>query len=336
VHQGEEPPLCGKKGICNVFFAHCNLQCIYCQNGDISTLSDPTSALIRYRGVDAIVEGIAQTLKQTENIVGFVTPTHYANHIPAIVEGLHQRGLSPVTVYNTGGYESINTLQMLAPYIDIYLPDFKYMDPQLALRYSHAQDYPTVALKALKEMYNQKGSALPTDDDGLAYRGIIVRHLVLPGQVENSLAVLDEIADLSPNLHVALMAQYFPPAEGLPDQLGRTLTAEEYVFHTFDGDYVHGAGVVHGYQITGVENFLLTRSEIIFMSGAVHLQENETFSAELFHDETFASEEHGSDLLLEEDGDIYTLSRRKEGALLRDDRAIRSDFNAADASGETG
>ena len=175
VHQGEEPPICGKKGICNVFFAHCNLQCIYCQNGDISTLSDPTSALIRYRGVDAIVEGIAQTLKRTENIVGFVTPTHYANHIPAIVEGLHQRGLSPITVYNTGGYESINTLQMLAPYIDIYLPDFKYMDPQLALRYSHAQDYPTVALKALKEMYNQKGSALPTDDDGLAYRGIIVR-----------------------------------------------------------------------------------------------------------------------------------------------------------------
>ena len=244
VHQGEEPPICGKKGICNVFFTHCNLQCIYCQNGDISTLSDPTSALIRYRGVDAIVEGIAQTLKRTENIVGFVTPTHYANHIPAIVEGLHQRGLSPITVYNTGGYESINTLQMLAPYIDIYLPDFKYMDPQLALRYSHAQDYPTVALKALKEMYNQKGSALPTDDDGLAYRGIIVRHLVLPGQVENSLSVLDEIADLSPNLHVALMAQYFPPTEGLPDQLGRTLTEEEYARVT---DHFYAIGLHRGW-----------------------------------------------------------------------------------------
>jgi putative pyruvate formate lyase activating enzyme len=133
---------------------------------------------------------------------------------------------------------------MLAPYIDIYLPDFKYMDPQLALRYSHAQDYPTVALKALKEMYNQKGSALPTDDDGLAYRGIIVRHLVLPGQVENSLAVLDEIADLSPNLHVALMAQYFPPTEGLPDQLGRTLTEEEYARVT---DHFYAIGLHRGW-----------------------------------------------------------------------------------------
>jgi putative pyruvate formate lyase activating enzyme len=230
VHQGEEPPLCGKKGICNVFFAHCNLQCIYCQNGDISTLSDPTSALIRYRGVDAIVEGIAQTLKQTENIVGFVTPTHYANHIPAIVEGLHQRGLSPITVYNTGGYESINTLQMLAPYIDIYLPDYKYSDSQIAQRYSNAVDYPEVAQKALKEMYNQKGSSLPTDDNGIAFRGLIVRHLVLPGQVENSVRCLEWIADnLSVNIHVSLMAQYFPPeGTALPDQLNRRLTADEY------------------------------------------------------------------------------------------------------------
>ena len=228
VHQGEEPPLCGKKGICNVFFAHCNLKCIYCQNHDISSLSAQSTGLIRYRGVEAIVEGIAQTLTHTENIVGFVTPTHYANHIPAIVEGLHARGLFPTTVYNTGGYDSVETLRMLAPYIDIYLPDFKYMDPDLALRYSHAKDYPAVALKGLKEMYDQKGSSLPTDDDGLAYRGIIVRHLVLPGQIDNSLAVLDEIADLSPNLHVALMAQYYPPFEGLPDQLNRTLTEEEY------------------------------------------------------------------------------------------------------------
>ncbi len=228
VHQGEEPPLCGAKGICNVFFAHCNLKCIYCQNHDISSLSAASADLIRYRGVDAIVEGIAQTLPLTENIVGFVTPSHYADHIPAIVEGLHQRGLFPTTVYNTGGYDTVETLRMLAPYIDIYLPDFKYMDPDLALRYSHAQDYPTVARKALKEMYDQKGSALPTDDNGLAYRGIIVRHLVLPGHVENSLAVLDEIADLSPNLHVALMAQYFPPFEGLPAPLDRTLTEAEY------------------------------------------------------------------------------------------------------------
>ena len=224
IHRGEEPPLCGTRGICNVFFSHCNLQCIYCQNHQISS-GDPTP---RFVGVDAIVDEIARLLPQTENMVGFVTPSHYADSLPAIVEGLHARDLYPTIVYNTGGYDSVETLQMLAPYIDIYLPDFKYSLPDLALRYSHAPDYPTVALAALREMYSQKGSALPTDEDGLAYRGIIVRHLVLPGQVENSLRVLDTLADISLNLHLSLMAQYFPPMPDLPDQLGRTLTADEY------------------------------------------------------------------------------------------------------------
>ena len=228
VHRGEEPPLCGERGICNIFFAHCNLQCIYCQNHDISRGTLPAAIVPRYVGVDAIVERVAQILPNTENIVGLVSPTHYADSIPAIVEGLHRRGLYPTVVYNTGGYDSVETLRALAPYIDIYLPDFKYTDPVLAARYSHAPDYPQMALAALREMYSQKGSALPTDERGMAYRGIIVRHLVLPGQVGNSLGVLDTLADLSTNLHIALMAQYFPPSDGLPDQLNRTLTQAEY------------------------------------------------------------------------------------------------------------
>ena len=235
IHRGEEPPLCGTKGICNVFFSHCNLQCIYCQNHQISHYrtnqtnpTSPTSPTPRFVGINAIVDEIARLLPQTENMVGFVTPSHYADSLPAIVEGLHARGLYPTTVYNTGGYDSIETLQMLAPYIDIYLPDYKYSLPDLAHRYRHAADYPTVALAALREMYNQTGSALPTDDSGLAYRGIIVRHLVLPGQVENSLRVLDTLADISLNLHISLMAQYYPPLPDLPDQLSRTLTTDEY------------------------------------------------------------------------------------------------------------
>ena len=162
IHKGEEPPLCGTKGICNVFFSHCNLQCIYCQNHQISSGS-PTP---RFIGVDAIVDEIARLLPQTENMVGFVTPSHYADSLPSIVEGLHARGLYPTIVYNTGGYDSVETLQMLAPYIDIYLPDYKYSLPDLAHRYSHAADYPDVALAALREMYNQTGSSLPTDEDG--------------------------------------------------------------------------------------------------------------------------------------------------------------------------
>ncbi len=238
VHKGEEPPICGEKGICNVFFAHCNLQCIYCQNRDISR-GVVDSRMVFYHGLKEVCDRIEAVLGQTENIVGFVSPSHYAFCVPDIVEELHRRGLFPTVVYNTGGYDSVETLRMVAPYVDVYLPDFKYMDGDLAARYSHAPDYPERAGEALKEMFSQKGSGLPVDDDGLAYRGIILRHLILPGQVDNSLKVLDWIADnLSLNLHIALMSQYTPPEDiDLPDELNRTLTREEYdrvVEHFYD------------------------------------------------------------------------------------------------------
>lgn len=228
VHQGEEPPLSGERGMVNLFFAHCSLQCIFCQNGDISRgLVKPE--LIRYRTVEQVVERIAALLPHTESVLGFVSPTHYAHWIPPIVEALHQRGLFPTTVYNTHGYDRPETLRKVAPYVDIYLPDFKYMDPLLAERYSHAADYPERAQAALREMWAQKGSGLPLDERGMAFRGLIVRHLVLPGQVENSLECLRWLADqLSPRLHLSLMAQYYPPCEGLPDALGRMLRPDEY------------------------------------------------------------------------------------------------------------
>lgn len=243
-HKGEEPPISGERGICNVFFAHCNLRCVYCQNYAVSRGLPAADNAPAYHGVEAIVDRIAEVLTETENIVGFVSPSHYADAIPAIVETLHTRGLQPVTVYNTGGYDSVKTLQRLEPYIDVYLPDYKYADPQLAARYSHAPDYPQVAWAALKEMYRQKGSGLPTDERGLAYRGIIVRHLVLPGQTDNTLAVLDRLADLSLNLHVSLMAQYYPPRPGLPDALDRTLTPEEYDCAV---DRLHALGLSRGW-----------------------------------------------------------------------------------------
>lgn len=232
-HRGEEPPISGRRGICNVFFAHCNLQCVYCQNWQIS---EGEGSVPGFRlSTPAIVDRIASVLPTTENIVGFVTATHYADSIPSIVEELHRRGMHPVTVYNSSGYETVETLRMLEPYIDVYLPDFKYADPGIAARYSHAPDYPERALAALREMYRQKGSSLITEplpgadvEEEIAVSGIIVRHLVLPGCVDNSIKVLDAIADLSMNLHVSLMAQYYPPRPGLPDQLNRTLKADEY------------------------------------------------------------------------------------------------------------
>lgn len=229
VHKGEEPVICGEKGICNVFFAYCNLQCIFCQNHQISGRKVDPEAVF-YHGMESIVNRILEVLKDTENVVGFVSPSHYVHLIPMIVDALHDKGVFPTVVYNTNGYDSVEALQGLMPYVDVYLPDFKYSQEDLALKYSHAEDYPQVAKKALAEMFSQKGSSLPIDENGLAFRGIIIRHLILPGRVDNSLAALDWIADnLSTNLHISLMSQYFPP-EGLelPDELNRTITLEEY------------------------------------------------------------------------------------------------------------
>jgi len=227
-HTGEEPPISGQKGISNIFFAHCNLQCCFCQNLDISRATVCTE-LVKLHSVDDIVDATARSLKVTENMVGLVSASQYSDLVAPIVEGLHRRGLYPTVVYNSNGYDSVETLRSIADYIDVYLPDFKYCDAELAQRYSNTRDYPEVAKQAIAEMYNQKGSSLPTDE-GLAFRGLIVRHLVLPGQVQNSLDCLEWLADnISTNIHISLMAQYFPP-EGvsLPDELNRRLRDDEY------------------------------------------------------------------------------------------------------------
>lgn len=226
VHRGEEPPL---NPIVNVFFTHCNLQCIYCQNWQISKGDGLTVVGCRYT-VAELAERICRLLPESGGMLGFVTAAHYADRLAAIVDEVRHSGLNPTVVYNSGGYESVETLRSLEGVVDIYLPDLKYMDSDIAARYSHAPDYPEVAAAALKEMKRQVGGGLMTDDDGRAYRGIIVRHLVLPGHTDNSLRCLEWLADnFNPfSLHLSLMAQYFPPREDLPAPLDRTLTEEEY------------------------------------------------------------------------------------------------------------
>ena len=226
VHRGEEPPL---NPIVNVFFTHCNLQCIYCQNWQISKGVGLTVAGYRYT-VAELAERICRLLPESGGMLGFVTAAHYADRLAAIVDEVRHSGLNPTVVYNSGGYESVEMLRSLEGVVDIYLPDLKYMDSDIAARYSHAPDYPEVAAAALKEMKRQVGGGLMTDDDDRAYRGIIVRHLVLPGHTDNSLRCLEWLADnFNPfSLHLSLMAQYFPPREDLPAPLDRTLTEEEY------------------------------------------------------------------------------------------------------------
>ena len=232
VHRGEEPPL---NPIVNVFFSHCNLQCIYCQNyqisrGERSKVKGKTYTVDQL--ADLIVHHLSLITPHASPLLGFVTAAHYADRIPAIIQAIKQSSnhtITPTVVYNSSGYESIDTLRSLEGLVDIYLPDLKYMDPKLAYAYSQAADYPEVATAAIREMRRQVGGGLKIDAEGHAYRGLIVRHLVLPGAVDNSLACLEWLADEFPlGLHLALMAQYYPPFEGLPSPLDRTVTPEEY------------------------------------------------------------------------------------------------------------
>jgi len=176
-----------------------------------------------------LVDRICQLLPQSGGLLGLVTAAHYADRLPSLVDAIRQRGFSPTVVYNSGGYESVETLRSLEGLVDVYLPDFKYMDATLADAYSHAVDYPEVAQSAIREMRRQVGGGLKVDDQGIAYRGLVVRHLVLPGAVDNSLQCLEWLAEEFPfGLHLSLMAQYFPPREGLPSPLDRVLLPEEY------------------------------------------------------------------------------------------------------------
>jgi putative pyruvate formate lyase activating enzyme len=184
----------------------------------------------RKLSLQEIVNNIIQILDQGINIVGFVSPSHVIPQMKTIIHELHNQKRFPVIVFNTNAYDKVDTIKSLEGLIDIYLPDLKYMDASIAKEYSDAKDYPEVATKSIKEMFRQKGSRLEMDDDGNAKSGLIVRHLVLPGNVENSIAVLRFIAnELSPDVHLSLMSQYYPsPVVEKHPILGRPITKKEY------------------------------------------------------------------------------------------------------------
>lgn len=240
-HRGEEPILSGTHGICNIFFAHCNLQCIYCQNHDISSNRIPAS--VYYMELSEIVRQIEAILDAGATGVGFVSPSHSVLQMRTIMDTLRARGRRPTYVFNTNGYDRRQMIASLEGLVDVYLPDLKYMDDALALEYSDVGDYTATATAAIEEMFRQKGSELTLDSDGLATSGLIIRHLVLPGQVDNSKAVLRFIArELSPDVHVSLMSQYHPtPAVAHHPTLWRCLTPDEYeeVLEEFDNLGLH-------------------------------------------------------------------------------------------------
>lgn len=155
-HNGEEPVLCGEKGICNVFFTHCNLQCLYCQNKQISDNKKEVKS--SYNDFETLIEDIKKVLKESENVLGFVSPTHNIPLMRAIVRRLNSDGFYPKIVYNTNAYDNVEVLKDLEEIVNIYLPDYKYSDNLLAKELSLAENYPQMALNAIKEMYCQKGN----------------------------------------------------------------------------------------------------------------------------------------------------------------------------------
>jgi putative pyruvate formate lyase activating enzyme len=228
IHKGEEPPISEPNGICNIFFSGCNLHCVYCQNHEISQPCQ--SYKQRTWELNEVLDKIEGILSGGVCAVGFVSPSHMVPQVKAIIKGLNYRGLKPITVYNTNSYDKAETLRSLSELIDIYLPDYKYTDPVISGEYSDASDYPEVALKAIKEMYYQKGSVLSINENGMADRGLLIRHLVLPGHAEESKKVLRSIAEeISTGVHISLMSQYHPTTMVLNHPvLNRALYKSEY------------------------------------------------------------------------------------------------------------
>ena len=243
IHKGEEPVLSGEKGICNVFFSHCNLQCIYCQNYQISCKENTVERIL---SLEEVLKQIIDILDTGIHAVGFVSPSHMVAQVVQIIEGLRERNYTPVIVWNSNGYDKPDILRKIESYIDIYLPDFKYVNAETAKHFSDAADYPEIAIAAIKEMYYQKGSKLFLSDDGLAIKGLIIRHLVLPGRADESVRLMRLISEeISTNVTISLMSQYYPTEQVKNHKnLARNITKDEYQKVV---DALEDLGFLHGW-----------------------------------------------------------------------------------------
>ena len=268
-HFGEEPCISGTRGSGAVFFAGCNLRCRFCQNREISrggagqplTVPELRALFLHLR--DAGVHNL-----------NLVTPSHYSALLAEALRGLE---LGIPVVWNSSGYETPQQLRALEGLVQVYMPDFKYRDAALAARCSDAPDYPEVALRAIQEMYRQTGP-FQLDAEGLLQRGVLIRHLILPGAAENTLRVIDAVEDHFPpgGVLFSLMSQYTPPGEGhtgapeaeetpLPPELRRRVSPEEYArcrsyldFSALEQGYYQdldsaGTGMIPAFDGTGLE-----------------------------------------------------------------------------------
>ncbi|MFQ5956955.1 MAG: radical SAM protein, partial [Candidatus Brocadiales bacterium] len=222
-HFGEERPLVGRHGSGTIFFAGCNLGCLFCQNYDISHLRAGEGVSVEY-----IASIILALEKRGCHNINFVTPTHVGPQLMEATMIARKKGLSIPTVYNCGGYESVQTLKLLEGTIDIYMPDAKYAHAKWAKKFSGAKDYPEVMKAALKEMHRQVGDLVI--ENGIAVRGLLVRHLVMPNNVAGSKEIIGFIAEeISSNTYINVMDQYYPCYRASEfEDINRRITYEEF------------------------------------------------------------------------------------------------------------
>jgi len=240
-HYYEEPPISGKNGSGAIFFSGCNLKCIYCQNYEISH---------EHKGKEITIEHLAEIMlkqqneKKAENI-NLVTPTMYVYQIREAIKIARKRGLNIPIIYNTNGYERVETLKQLEGYIDVYLPDFKYSDNQIAKKYSSVNNYVQVVQNAIKEMYKQVG-APKFNKNGMITKGVMIRHLILPNHIQNTKDVLKWLKEnIDEKVYINIMAQYFPTYLAKKyDTLNRKLTQKEY---DEIEEYAWALGIENGY-----------------------------------------------------------------------------------------
>lgn len=243
LHMWEEPIVSGKEGSGTVFFSGCNLHCVYCQNHEISGTEPLKSECFKTLKASSLSDVFLRLQNLGANNINLVTGTHYIPHIAKAIEISKNSGLSIPVLYNTSGYESVESLKLLEGLVDIYLPDFKYWKESNAGLYSNAGNYCDIAKEAIKEMFRQTGSFAINEKTGLIEKGLIVRHLVLPGATNEAISILDYLyTTYKDDIFISIMNQYTPFLQFLPidsafDNLRRKVTRREYekvVNHAID------------------------------------------------------------------------------------------------------
>lgn len=224
LHYWEEPCISGKRGSGAVFFSGCSLHCVFCQNREISDGKEG-KVISKERLSDIFME----LAGKGANNINLVTPGQYIHDIVWAVNDAKSRGMKLPIIYNTSGYENVTELKLLEGIVDVYLPDFKYMDSTLSARYSRAKDYPSVAKQALSEMVRQQPDVVIDDATGLIQKGVIVRQLLLPGHVNDAKAVLKYLYDTyHDHVYISMMSQFTPIALKDYPEINRTVTRREY------------------------------------------------------------------------------------------------------------